>query len=62
MRFHALRHVAATLLMASGVPIKAISEMLGHRDVTTTMRIYAHVLPTTQDTAAQAIDRLFAGS
>ncbi len=63
MRFHALRHAAATLLMSEGVPVKAISEMLGHSDVTTTLRIYAHVLPASHDQAANAMDRLFgAGS
>ncbi len=47
--------------MADGVPVKVISEMLGHSDVTTTLRIYAHVLPTTQDQAAAAMDRRFNG-
>lgn len=60
MRFHALRHAVATLLMAEGVPVKAISEMLGHSDITTTLRIYAHVLPSTQEAAALAMDRLLA--
>ena len=59
MRFHGLRHAAATLLMAEGVPVKAISELLGHSDITTTLRIYAHVLPTAQEQAAGAMDRLF---
>lgn len=59
MRFHALRHAAATLLMVEGVPIKAVSEMLGHSDIATTLRIYSHVLPTMQDAAADAMDRLF---
>lgn len=59
MRFHGLRHTAATLLMAEGVNIKVASEMLGHADITTTLRIYSHVLPHQQDTAADAMDRLF---
>ncbi len=62
MRFHALRHAAATLLMIEGVPVKAVSEMLGHSDIATTLRIYSHVLPTMQDAAADAIDRIFAGA
>jgi integrase len=62
MRFHALRHAAATLLMAEGVPIKVISEVLGHSDVTTTLRIYAHALPTAQDQAAAVWDRLYGGA
>jgi integrase len=35
------------------------SEMLGHADITTTLRIYSHVLPHQQDAAADAMDRLF---
>ena len=60
MRFHTLRHSAATLLMAEGVNIKVASEMLGHADITTTLRIYSHVLPSMQEQAADAMDRLFA--
>jgi site-specific recombinase XerD len=45
MRFHTLRHCAATLLMAEGVPVKVASEMLGHADISTTLRIYSHVMP-----------------
>jgi integrase len=61
MRFHDLRHAAATLLMSEGVPIKAVSELLGHSDVATTLRIYSHVLPTMHGAAADAMDRIFAG-
>lgn len=39
--------------------LKVISEMLGHADVTTTLRIYAHVIPSMQEQAAGAMDRLF---
>jgi len=60
IRFHDLRHTAATLLMSQGVPIKVASEMLGHADITTTLRTYSHVLPGMQQQAADAMDRLFA--
>jgi len=59
IRFHDLRHTAATLLMAQGVPVKVASEMLGHADITTTLRTYSHVLPGMQQQAAAAMDRLF---
>jgi integrase len=55
-RIHDLRHSAATLLLAKGVPIKVVSEMLGHSDVSITLSIYAHVLPDMQDSAAEAMD------
>jgi integrase len=57
-RFHDLRHTAATLMLSRGVPIKVVSEMLGHADVGTTLSIYAHVLPDMQGGAARAMDDL----
>lgn len=58
IRVHDLRHSAASILLAEGVPVKVVSEMLGHSDVTTTLRIYAHVIEGAQEQAAGAIDRL----
>ena len=51
---HALRHTHATILLALGEPVKAVSERLGHSDVTTTLNYYAHVIPGLQ---AQAVSR-----
>jgi integrase len=55
-RVHDLRHTAATLMLSRGVPVKVVSEMLGHADVSTTLSIYAHVLPDMQGGAASAMD------
>jgi integrase len=55
-RIHDLRHSAATLLLSKGVPIKVVSELLGHSDVSITLSIYAHVLPDMQDGAAKTMD------
>jgi integrase len=52
-RMHDLRHSAATLLLSKGVAVK----MLGHADVSTTLSIYAHVLPDMQSIAADAADQ-----
>lgn len=58
-RLHDLRHSAATLLLARGVPIKVVSEVWGHHDVAFTLRVYGHVLPDMQDKAADAMDAIF---
>jgi integrase/recombinase XerC len=41
--FHVLRHTRATVLIGRGVPIAAVSSLLGHGNVATTDRIYSHV-------------------
>jgi site-specific recombinase XerD len=45
-------------MLSRGVPVKVVSEMLGHADVSTTLSIYAHVLPDMQGPAADAMDDL----
>lgn len=58
-RLHDIRHSTATLLLSRGVPVKVVSEMLGHADVGITLSVYAHVLPDMQDEAARAMDWFF---
>lgn len=58
MRFHDLRHTAASLLLAEGVPIPIVSAMLGHANSSITMSIYSHALPDSQHVAASAMDAL----
>ena len=41
--FHALRHTHATMLIEANVPVKAVSERLGHGNVRTTLETYVHV-------------------
>jgi integrase len=53
---HDLRHTAATTMLLAGVPVKIVSEKLGHSSVTITMDLYSHVLPDMQDQAAAAMD------
>ncbi|GGJ59171.1 tyrosine-type recombinase/integrase [Deinococcus roseus] len=43
IRFHDLRHTAASLLVRHGVPIKVVAERLGHKDASLTLRVYTHV-------------------
>lgn len=58
IRFHDLRHTAATLMMLAGVPAKVVAEMLGHASVAITLNLYSHVQPGMQRDAADAMDRL----
>jgi integrase len=57
LRFHDLRHSAATLLLAAGVPLKVVSETLGHSSIAITADIYQHVTPDLRREAAEAMDR-----
>jgi integrase len=58
IRFHDLRHTAATLLLADNINPKVVSELLGHTSVSITLDRYSHVLPSMQQDAAAAMDRL----
>jgi integrase len=58
LRFHDLRHTAATLLLGAGIHPKVVSEMLGHSTISITLDLYSHVTPTMQQQAADAVDSL----
>jgi integrase len=60
IRFHDLRHTHATLLLKSGVPLKVVSERLGHATPAFTMAVYQHVLPGMQAEAANVFASLIA--
>lgn len=60
MRYHDLRHSAASFLAAQGVPITVAKDILGHSDIRLTANIYTHVLDAAKEEAADALDRLFA--
>ncbi len=57
-RFHDLRHLCASIMLMQGVNVKVAQSMLGHRDVQTTLNIYAHVLPSSAREAAEKIGQL----
>lgn len=56
---HALRHTWATRALEKGLDIKVISDMLGHKNVITTMNIYQDVLPDEKTKAADKLNDLF---
>ncbi|MBK8903068.1 MAG: site-specific integrase [Anaerolineaceae bacterium] len=61
VRFHDLRHTAATLLLKENVHPKIVQEMLGHSSITLTLDTYSHVIPGIQKKAADKMDYLFNG-
>jgi integrase len=61
LRFHDLRHACATLLLLQGVELKVVQEVLGHASISTTGNIYAHVLHSLMQGAAQQIDAVLSG-
>ena len=58
IRFHDLRHTAATLCLSQGVHPKVVAEMLGHSQISVTLDLYSHVTPTMQQQASRALDEL----
>lgn len=58
IRFHDLRHTAATLMLQEGIHPKVVQERLGHSTITMTLDQYSHVLPGMQDEAAERLDTL----
>ena len=58
IRLHDLRHTHGTLLITAGVPVKVVSERLGHASPTFTIETYQHVLPGMQTDAARTIESL----
>jgi integrase len=58
IRFHDLRHSMASLMMSQGVPIKVISEILGHTKINITLDIYGHLYDHQRQEAAQKLDDL----
>jgi integrase len=58
IRLHDLRHSYATIMLAAGVNVKALSQSLGHSNVSVTLGIYSHLLPGTGKSAAEQFDNL----
>ena len=55
IRLHDLRHTHATLMLAAEIPLKVVSERLGHANPAFTMNVYQHVLPGQQREAVQRV-------
>jgi integrase len=61
-RFHDLRHSHVALLIADGVPMKAISERLGHSSIVITMDRYGHLLPDVDEALIRGLEFRLAGA
>jgi transposase len=59
IRFHDLRHTAATLLLREDVHPKVVQERLGHSRIGITLDTYSHAVPSMQQEAADKLDHLF---
>ena len=54
---HALRHRAASLMLSQGVPVKAVSAILGHANAAMTLNVFAHLMPGDDASAVVHLDR-----
>ena len=59
IRIHDLRHAMASFWLSNGVPVKVVSERLGHANIAITLQIYGHLLPNMQADAAADMESLF---
>ena len=59
--FHGLRHTSATLALAAGVPVKVVSERLGHSKTSIPLDLYSHVVPSLSQDAAARIGAILHG-
>lgn len=61
IRLHDTRHTAASLMLASGVSVKVVQEMLGHSSPAITLAIYAHKTPSMAKEAGEALSTSLLG-
>jgi integrase len=60
---HSLRHTSASVMIASGAPVSAVSRRLGHSTITTTLNVYTHEIKEADEAAADSLaDVLYPGS
>lgn len=62
IRFHDLRHTAASLMIRQGIPAKVVSDRLGHANVAFTLSVYTHLYEDQRRSAALSMDQLLAAT
>lgn len=60
IRFHDLRHTAASLMLNNGIPLIVVSRRLGHAQPSITLNVYGHMIPAMQEQAAELMDKITA--
>ena len=58
IRFHDLRHTAASLMLNANIPVIVVSRRLGHARASITLDVYGHLIPSMQSEAAELIDQM----
>jgi integrase len=58
IRFHDLRHTAASLMLMQGMSVLEVSRILGHSRASTTLDIYAHLVPGIKSDAIDQLDQM----
>src|SRR3990172_536180 len=58
LRFHDLRHTAASMMLHKGVSVLVVSKRLGHAKASITLDIYGHLVPSMQELAAEVTDEV----
>ncbi|MFG2746485.1 tyrosine-type recombinase/integrase [Streptomyces chartreusis] len=56
---HALRHFYASVLLDAGESIKALSQYLGHSDPGFTLKVYTHLMPSSESRTRSAVDGMY---
>jgi integrase len=59
IRLHDIRHSVATQLINSNIPMKTVSDILGHKNISTTLDIYTHTTPKSKRKVSKLQDQLF---
>jgi len=59
IRFHDLRHTAATMMIESGISIKIVQDILGHSNLATTADIYSHVSENAKEKAMKQLEAVY---
>jgi integrase len=58
LRFHDLRHTAASIMLNNGVDLLVASRRLGHAKPSITLDVYGHLLNSGQNEVANKIEKL----